>query len=62
MAGQTMLLRATEVAKIMGISLRAVYRLTEKKKLPFVKWDRSVRFDAQDVENFIENNKVKPTN
>ena len=41
----------------MSISLRAVYLLAEKRKLPCIKWGRSVRFDPVDVEKFIENNR-----
>lgn len=57
MTGQTMLLRATEVAKIMGISLRAVYRLKDDHKLPYVRWNRSVRFDKDEVQKFIDANR-----
>lgn len=51
------LLRAPEVAKIMGLSLRAVYRLSESKKIPFVKWGKAIRYDLADVEAFINANK-----
>ena len=54
-----MLLRATEVAKIMGISLRAVYRLKDDRKLPYVRWNRSVRFDKDEVQKFIDANRRK---
>ena len=57
MAVQTMLLRATEVAKIMGISLRAVYRLKDDHKLPYVRWNSSVRFDKDEVQKFIDANR-----
>ena len=52
-----MLLRAEYVARIMIISVRAVYRLSESRKLPSIKWDRSVRFDPVDVAKFIEDNR-----
>jgi hypothetical protein len=57
MTGQTTLLTANDVARIMSISLRAVYLLAEKRKLPCIKWDRSVRFDPVDVAKFIEDNR-----
>lgn len=56
MAG-TMLLKVKDVARIMSISERAVYRLAEERKLPSIKWDRSVRFDPVDVAKFIEENR-----
>lgn len=57
MAQQATLLRPEDVARIMSISLRAVYRLAETRKIPCIKWDRSVRFDPIDVAKFIENNR-----
>lgn len=54
---QLKLLNANEVAKIMNISLRAVYRLADKHTLPSVKWDRSVRFLPSDVAKFIKDNR-----
>ena len=53
----TTLLTANDVARIMSISLRAVYLLAEKRKLPCIKWDRSVRFTPEDVAKFIEDNR-----
>lgn len=53
----TTLLRAEDVARIMSISVRAVYRLSESRKLPSIKWDRSVRFHPVDVAKFIEDNR-----
>ena len=55
----TTLLRPEDVARIMSISLRAVYRLAEARKIPCIKWDRSVRFDPVDVAKFIEDNRRK---
>lgn len=57
MRQQTTLLKPEEVARIMSISLRAVYRLAEARKIPCIKWDRSVRFDPTDVAKFIEENR-----
>jgi excisionase family DNA binding protein len=56
MAG-SMLLKVKDVARIMSISERAVYRLAEERKIPCIKWDRSVRFDPVDVAKFIEDNR-----
>lgn len=57
MTKTTTLLRAEDVARIMSISLRAVYHLAETRKLPSIKWDRSVRFDPMDVAKFISDNR-----
>lgn len=48
------LLDVKDVARIMSISTRAVYRLIETRKIPFIKWDRSVRIPAEEVGKFIE--------
>ena len=50
-------IESRDVARIMSISVRAVYRLSESRKLPCIKWDRSVRFDPVDVAKFIEDNR-----
>lgn len=57
---QTTLLKANDVARMLSISLRAVYRLAEQRKIPTVKWGRGVRFRPIDVAEFVENHTIKP--
>lgn len=47
------LLRADDVARMIGASKQAVYMLARDNTLPSVRWGRSVRFDPKDVERFI---------
>lgn len=53
------LLNKTEAAKVLGISPASIPRLVRLKGLPFVRIGRRVLFDPRDIENFINNNKVK---
>ncbi|HEX8042821.1 helix-turn-helix domain-containing protein [Candidatus Deferrimicrobium sp.] len=48
------LLRAEDVARTINTSRQTVYLLAREKKLPSVRWGRSVRFHPKDVEAFIE--------
>lgn len=51
------LLNVEDVAQILGISVRAVYRLTEGRKLASIKWGRSVRVAPDDLAIFIHNHR-----
>lgn len=55
----TGLLDAKQVANILGVSVRAVYRLTDKKAIACVKWGRSVRISPDDLAQFIASHKVE---
>lgn len=49
------LLRAGEVARVLNVSVRAVYRWGESGQLKAIRLsDRSVRFRVADVESFVE--------
>jgi excisionase family DNA binding protein len=47
------LLDCSQVADILGCSLRTVRRITELRTIPFVKVGRLVRFRPQDIERYI---------
>lgn len=55
----TGLLEVKEVAVMLGVSARAVYRLKDARKLPYVQWGRQVRFEAEKVMQFIEQHRVE---
>ncbi len=48
-----------ELAEYFCISPRTVYRMIQKRELPFIKIRNRVRFRPEDVENFIENARVE---
>jgi excisionase family DNA binding protein len=47
------LLNATETARRLGLSVPHIYTLAAAGKLRSIKFERSVRFDPRDVEDFI---------
>lgn len=53
----TELLTANEVANILGIDLRTVYRLTSSRQLAHIRIGRSVRVTADDLAKFIHNHR-----
>lgn len=50
----TQLLTPDDVATILGVNVRAVYRLTESKKLASFNWGRRVRISPEDLAKFLE--------
>ena len=48
------LLTPADVAKILGVNVRAVYRLTESKKLASYNWGRRVRISPDDLAKFLD--------
>jgi excisionase family DNA binding protein len=53
------LLDVKDVARLLSVSTRAVYRLSDARKLPSVKWGRSLRFRPVDVAKFIDEHTVE---
>ncbi|MBI5221502.1 MAG: helix-turn-helix domain-containing protein [Candidatus Magasanikbacteria bacterium] len=56
------LLSPSELAKIFGISKAGVYRLINKRALPFLKIGGSIRFRPNDVKTYMESCRVKSAN
>ena len=48
------LLRAHEVAEILGLSKKHVYRMAMLRKLPSVKFGGSLRFPLQELLHYVE--------
>ena len=53
------LLRAEEVAKMLGCSKWFVYALAKRKELPSISIGRTVRFDPKDVVEFINEHRQR---
>ena len=51
------LLTLPETAEYLNCSLVTVRRLIWDGRLPSVKWDRRLRLDIRDLEQFVENHK-----
>ena len=48
------LLTITEVAERLNVQVRHVRRLIAERRIPYVKWGHLVRFDADDIERWLD--------
>jgi excisionase family DNA binding protein len=53
-----LLLKAREAAQALAISERLLWKLTDQGDIPCVRIGRSVRYDVQDLEAWIESKKA----
>ena len=58
--GKKEALKPEEVAQILGVSLKQIYRLAKKGQLPSLKVASSVRFDPHDVATWIRTRSTAP--
>jgi len=49
-----------ELARLLRISKAGVYRLVDKRQIPFHKVMGSLRFDKEDVMSFLQQNRIAP--
>jgi excisionase family DNA binding protein len=49
-----------ELASLLRLSEKSIYRLVERRLLPFYRISGSLRFDHEDIEAFIKQGKVEP--
>ena len=54
------LLQAHEVAEMMGLSRKHVYRMATERKLPSIKFEGSLRFPLQDLLQYVERHRREP--
>jgi len=52
-------LTVLEVAGMLRVSRTSVYRLAERRKIPFYKLERGLIFSRSDVETFLSNRRVE---
>lgn len=52
------LLSVSQLAEILGLKQITIYEWVHQRKIPFVKLGKRVLFRKQDIENFIESNRV----
>jgi len=52
------LLNIDEVSYFTGISKGTLYNWVSQRKIPFVKCNGLLRFDVEDIERWIEDNKI----
>jgi len=56
----TELITPNELARFLKISKAGVYRLVDKRQIPFHKVMGSLRFDKEDVMSFLQDNRTEP--
>jgi len=52
------LITPDEVASILRMSKSSIYRIIEKREIPFYKISGSLRFKKSDIENYINNSLI----
>lgn len=52
------LLNMEQAGEYLGLRVSNIYRLTMRRKIPFVKFGRLNRFKRQDLDKFIEQNEI----
>ena len=56
----TTLLKVDELADYWKISKPTVYRLVEKRSIPFHKIGGSLRFSKADIDSYMQQNRIEP--
>ena len=54
----TKLLSPQELSEVLSISIETVYAWTSQKRIPYIKMGRLVRFNADEVNRWLERQKV----
>ena len=54
------LITPDELARLLRISKAGVYRLVEKRIMPFYKVKGSLRFDQKDVIDYLQGTRIGP--
>ena len=55
------LLNITQVADALGVNVRHVRRLVYERRIPFIKWGHLIRFDPADIDAWIEQSRIAPS-
>jgi excisionase family DNA binding protein len=53
--GKKEALRVAEIAPILGVSIRTIYRMAAKGQIPSVKTSHTLRFDPHDTATWLRN-------
>jgi len=57
---QSQYLTVEELCQLLKLKKSYIYDLTYRKKIPFIKIGRHLRFDLEEIQKWIENNKIIP--
>ena len=48
------------VAAYLGVTVRHVRRLVDERRIPFIKWGHPLRFDLDEIDAWIDQNRYAP--
>ena len=51
------LLNITQLAELLGVNTRHVRRLVAERRIPFIKWGRLLRFDPDEIVDWLGYNR-----
>ena len=51
------LLTVAEVAERLGVQVRHVRRLVAERRIPYIEWGHLIRFDPDDIEQWLDGNR-----
>jgi len=57
---QSQYLTVEELCQLLKLKKSYIYDLTYRKKIPFIKIGRHLRFDLEEIQKWLENNKIIP--
>lgn len=49
----------SELAKMMAVHKATIYRMVDRGELPAIRFGKSIRFDADEIETFLKNASTK---
>ena len=56
----TRLIGVPDLAAILNVDERHIYRLVAERRIPYIKWGHLLRFDADEVQRWLDDNRVEP--
>ena len=54
------LIGVSDLAAILNVDERHIYRLVAERRIPYIKWGHLLRFDADEVQRWLDDNRVEP--
>jgi excisionase family DNA binding protein len=56
-----LLLSIEGIAEHLGVSVRHIRRLVSERRIPYVKWGHLLRFDPDEIAEWLDGQRVAPT-
>ena len=54
---EVQLINVREAMKILSLSRSKIYEMIKSQQIPYIRFDRHIKFDIFDIKNFIESKK-----